>query len=59
MTQSLKKKEDSSGVQSNLVFMVRLRIGTESNCIFVGAPDRILDPYHEKMYLEFFDILDE
>jgi hypothetical protein len=70
MTQGLKKKEESSGVQSNLLFMVKLRIGTETNCIFVGAPDRILDPYHEKMcanidsindkvYLEFFDVLDE
>jgi hypothetical protein len=70
MTQNLKKKEESSGASSNLVFMLKLRIGTESNSIFLGAPDRILDPHHEKMcanidsindkvYLEFFDILDE
>lgn len=53
-----------------MLFMVKLRIGTENNCIFVGAPDRILDPLHEKMssnidslnekvYLEFYDVLDE
>lgn len=53
-----------------MLFMIKLRIGTESNCIFLGAPDRILDPHHEKMsanidsindkvYMEFFDILDE
>lgn len=50
--------------------MVRLRIGNESNAIFLGAPDRILDPYHEsmtanidsindKIYLEFFDVIKE
>lgn len=70
MTQGLKKKDENSGAQSNMLFMVKLRIGTENNCIFVGAPDRILDPLHEKMssnidslnekvYLEFYDVLDE
>ena len=50
--------------------MVRLRIGTESNSIFVAAPNKILDPLHEKMcanldsinekvYMEFFDVINE
>ena len=54
----------------NQVFMLRIKAGSESNSIFLGAPDRILDPLYQKMtakidsisdkvYLEFYDVLEE
>jgi hypothetical protein len=54
----------------NAIFMVRIKIGSESNCIFIAAPDRILDPLHQRMtanidsrndkvYLEFYDVINE
>jgi len=50
--------------------MIRIKIGSESNSIFLGAPDRILDLMHQKMtanvdsvnekvYLEFYDVINE
>ena len=50
--------------------MVKLKIGTETNSIYVAAPGRILDIVHQKMtanidsindkvYLEFYDVLNE
>lgn len=64
------KKQDEGSSQLNQVFMIRLKIATESTCIFVGAPNRILDLAHAKMfanidsindkvYVEFFDVLKE
>ena len=68
MSQNLKKKDETSKL--NQIFMIKIRIGTESNCIFLGAPDRILDLHHQKMfanidsindkvYLEFYDVINE
>jgi len=64
------KKQDAGSTQLNQVFMVRLKIATESTCIFVGAPNRVLDLSHAKMfanidsindkvYVEFFDVVKE
>ena len=50
--------------------MVKLKIASESTCIFVGAPNKILDLSHAKMFsnidsindkvtVEFFDVLKE
>ena len=50
--------------------MIRLKIGAETNAVFLGAPDRILDPLHQRMtanidsindkvYLEFYDVINE
>ena len=50
--------------------MIRVKVAAESTCIFVGAPNRILDIAHSKMnanidsindkvYVEFFDVLKE
>jgi len=47
-----------------------MKVGTESNAIYVGSPNRILDVLHAKMsanidsindkvYLEFYDVLKE
>ncbi len=54
----------------NEVFLIRIKIGSESNTIYVASPDRILDQIHEtmtgnidsindKVYLEFYDVLNE
>lgn len=43
MSQNYKQSVDET---LNAIFMVRIKVGTESNCIFIGAPDRILDPLH-------------
>jgi hypothetical protein len=67
MSQNYSKDTDES---LNAIFMVRMKIGTESNCIFIASPDRILDPLHQKMtanidsrndkiYLEFYDVINE
>jgi len=69
MTQGLKKRQEANG-NSNMIFMLRIRVGTESNSIFLAAPDRILDPLHqvmhanvdsinEKVYIELFDVINE
>jgi len=50
--------------------MIKIKIAAESNCIFVAAPNRILDVLHQsmtanidsindKVYLEFYDIIKE
>ena len=50
--------------------MIRIKIGAESNTIFVASPNRILDQVHQtmtanidsindKVYIEFYDVLDE
>lgn len=54
----------------NSIYMLKIKVGAESNCIFVGAPNRIIDPLHQRMqsnidsandkvYLEFYDVLNE
>ena len=60
----------SDQLKVNETFMIRIKIGTESNTIFVATPDRILDQVHksmtanidsinEKVYFEFYDVLNE
>lgn len=50
--------------------MIRIKIGSEANTIFVASPNRILDQVHQtmmanidsindKIYIEFYDVLDE
>lgn len=50
--------------------MVRIKIGAESNSIFVASPNRIVDKVHQRMtanidsindkvYVEFYDVLNE
>jgi len=50
--------------------MIRIKIGAESNTIFVASPNRILDQVHQsmtanidsindKIYVEFYDVLNE
>ena len=50
--------------------MIKLKVGTESNSIFLQAPGRILDQAHQKMfanidsindkvYLELYDVIKE
>ena len=48
MQNNYKKKsvERKLGQQLNEIFMIRVKIGTESNSIYIAAPDRILDTIH-------------
>lgn len=46
MSQNYTKQEEDSTGNLNQVFMIRVKIGAETNAIFLGAPDRILDPLH-------------
>ena len=50
--------------------MIRIKIGSEVNTIFVASPNRIIDMIHQRMvsnidsindkvYVEFYDVLDE
>ena len=50
--------------------MIRIKIGAESSTIFVASPNRILDQIHQvmtanidsindKVYIEFYDVLNE
>ena len=50
--------------------MVKIKIGTESNTVFVASPNRILDAIHQRMcgnidsindkvYVEFYDVVNE
>ena len=74
MSNNYKKKTNKTQLGANQslneIFMVRLKIGTETNSIYVAAPGKILDVIHQKMvanidsindkvYLEFYDILNE
>ena len=74
MSNNYKKKTNQvqlgANQQLNEIFMVKLKIGAETNLIYVAAPDRILDVIHQKMtanidsindkvYLEFYDVLNE
>lgn len=54
----------------NAIFLMRMKVGTESTSIFVAAPDRVIDPHHhrftaniesinDKVYIEFYDVIDE
>lgn len=67
MSQNYSKTTNES---LNAIFMVRIKIGAESNCIIIASPNRILDPLHQKMsanidslndkvYLEFYDVINE
>ena len=65
-------KEES---QLNEIFMLKIKVGAESNQIFVGAPNQILRPdpgnlssqkmtanvdsYFDKVYVEFYDVVNE
>ena len=64
------KRQLGDNQSLNEIFMIRIKIGTESNQIYVAAPDRIIDVLHQKMtsnidsindkvYVEFYDVLDE
>ena len=68
----LKSKKDQLGAdrQLNEIFMIRTKIGSEVNSIYVAAPGRVLDVIHQKMtanidsindkvYVEFYDVLNE
>ena len=68
MTKAYKTKSETQDL--NQVFMIKIKIGTESNSIFLAAPDRIMDPGHlkftanidsitDKVYVEFYDVIDE
>jgi len=68
MNQGYRKTDSKSPI--NEVFMIKIKIAAESNCIFVAAPNRILDVLHQsmnanidsindKVYLEFYDIIKE
>lgn len=68
MSQNYKKSDGNS--QLNAVFMIKIKIAAESNCIFVAAPNRILDvlhqsmtanidSIHDKVNVEFYDIINE
>ena len=68
MGQHYKKSDGMS--QMNEVFMIKIKIASESNCIFVSAPNRILDvlnqsmtanidSINDKVYLELYDIINE
>lgn len=47
MSHNYTKQADSNqGGELNQVFMIRLKVGAETNAVFLGAPDRILDPLH-------------
>ena len=74
MSNNYKKKADKRQLgennKLNEIFMIKLKIGTETNSIYVAAPGRIVDVIHQKMtanidsindkvYLEFYDILNE
>ena len=67
-----KRKNTIDGQQSkvNEIFMVKIKIGTESSTIFVASPNRILDAIHQRMcgnidsindkvYVEFYDVVNE
>ena len=67
-----KRKNTIDGQQSKLneIFMVKIKIGTESSTIFVASPNRILDAIHQRMsgnidsindkvYVEFYDVVNE
>ena len=69
---SYKRKNTVEGQSSKLneIFMLRIKIATEVNSIFVASPGRILDQIHQKMhsnidsindkvYVEFYDVLNE
>lgn len=67
-----KRKNTVDGTQSKLneIFMIRIKIGSEVNTIFVASPNRIIDQIHsrmtanidsinDKVYVEFYDVLNE
>ena len=54
----------------NAIFLLQIKVGTESTKIFLKAPDRSIDPGHEKfitniesitdkVYVEFYDVIEE
>lgn len=68
MTRAYLTKESNADL--NAVFMLRIKIGSESTCIFLQAPSQVIDPHHhkftaniesvsDKIYVEFYDVLDE
>ena len=40
------KRQLGDNQSLNEIFMIRIKIGTESNQIYVAAPDRIIDVLH-------------
>lgn len=68
MTMNYRKQANSA--QLNSIFMVKIRVAQQMTCIYVSAPDRILNMTHSKMhanidsindkvFIEFFDVLKE
>ena len=65
-----RKNTAAANSRLNEIFMLRVKIGAEHNSVFVASPGRILDQIHQKMssnidsindkvYVEFYDVLNE